>query len=190
VSSCYHHEFRIHKYTDEIPRLRPTITIDERDRKDYVAPPTDLFQSYCAFIAKRYSLLDKSLIQQTTVSDIDYDYIPHLSPDEKTFTVRTEDSTLYARSVVLSVGAGNAPCIPKPFPEKGCPAACHAFQPADGVLRERLRKGLSTNVVVVGGGLTSAQIVDRAIRQGVSKVYHIMRGPMKGEAFCPIVRWG
>ncbi|EGP82971.1 uncharacterized protein MYCGRDRAFT_97150 [Zymoseptoria tritici IPO323] len=170
-------------------QLRPTITIDERDRKDYFAPPSDVFKDYCNFIAKRYSLLDKDLIQQASMSDIEYDYIPQLSADEKLFTVRTEDSTFYARSVVLSVGAGNAPCIPKPFPQNGCPAACHAFQPLDAPLRERLRKRMPTNVLIIGGGLTSAQIADRSIRQGATKVFHIMRGPMKVKPFDVDLSW-
>lgn len=44
----------------------------------------------------------------------------------------------------------------------------------------RVRAHKPTNVLVIGGGLTSAQIADRAIRQGVTRVLHLMRGPMKG----------
>jgi NADPH-dependent glutamate synthase beta subunit-like oxidoreductase len=41
----------------------------------------------------------------------------------------------------------------------------------------------TTNIIVVGGGLTSAQIVEVAISAGVSKVWHIMRGRMKVKHF-------
>lgn len=162
-------------------RARPTITIDERDRKDYFAPPSDLFQDYCAWIAERYGLCDEELIQKASVSEIDYDFIPQFSPTEKLFVVRTDTSTLYARSVVLAVGAGNAPSIPKPFPRSGCPCASHAFQPLDEALEARVRARKPTNVMVIGGGLTSAQVADRALRKGAGRVYHLMRGPMKGE---------
>lgn len=161
-------------------RAKPTITIDERDRKDYYAPPSELFKDYCSFIADRYGLCDKDLIKQAVVSGIDYDFVSQLWADEKIFTIRTDGSTYYARSVVLAVGAGNAPSIPKPFPATGCPCACHAFQPQDKALASRVRAGKPTNVLVIGGGLTSAQIADRAIRQGATRVLHLMRGPMKG----------
>lgn len=164
-------------------RARPTITIDERDRKDYFAPPADLFEKYCSFIAERYDLLSPNLIQQAVVSNIDYDFIPQLSSDEKLFTIRTDGTTFFARSVVLAVGAGNAPSIPRPFPQNGCPCAGHAFQPLDNALQARVRARKETNVLVIGGGLTSAQVSDRAIRRGATKVHHIMRGPMKGKFF-------
>ncbi|KAK4496771.1 hypothetical protein PRZ48_012754 [Zasmidium cellare] len=170
-------------------QARPTITIDERDRKDYFAPPSDLFQNYCAWIAERYGLCDEDLIQKASVTEIDYDFVPQLSPDEKLFTVRTDGSTYYARSVVLAVGAGNAPSIPKPFPQTGCPNACHAFQPLDAALAARVKARKPTNVMVIGGGLTSAQIADRALRRGATRVFHLMRGPMKVKPFDVDLSW-
>lgn len=35
--------------------------------------------------------------------------------------------------------------------------------------------------MVIGGGLTSAQITDMAVRHDVTKVWHVMRGSCKGE---------
>lgn len=155
------------------------ITIDERDRKDYFIPPSDLFKEYCQWIAGRYDLLDKDLIRKAVVQEIDYDFVERLSSDEKLFTVRISNKeTFYAKTVVLAVGAGNAPSVPKPFPQNGCPQACHAFQPGDGMLKGSRRK----NVLVIGGGLTSAQIADRAIRKGNHRVWQLMRGPMKGKS--------
>jgi hypothetical protein len=164
---------------------KPTITIDERDRKDYFAPPSTLFQSYCTSIATRYHLSPpKTTIHHTTVTSIDYDHIPSLSPS-KLFTIHpSTGGPLHARSVVLAIGAGNAPEIPAPFPPIPGPHACHAFQSGgDAALRKRLRARLPTNVLVVGGGLTSAQVVDRAVRMGVQRVDLVMRGPMKGAFF-------
>lgn len=125
-------------------------------------------------------MCDEDLIRQAVVCDIDYGFVSQLWADEKIFSIRTDGSTYYARSVVLAVGAGNAPSIPKPFPASGCPCACHAFQPQDKALMSRVRAQKPTNVLVIGGGLTSAQIADRAIRQGATRVLHLMRGPMKG----------
>lgn len=164
-----------------IVSARASITIDERDRKDYFAPPSDLFDSYCSSIAERYDLESPGLIQQGNLLDLDYDYVPEISADQKVFTVCTDKTKYFAKSVVLSVGAGNSPSIPKPFPPTGCPCSSHAFQLArPAALEQRLRERKETNVLVIGGGLTSAQVSDRAIRQGVKKVVHVMRGPMKG----------
>lgn len=140
-----------------------------------------MFKDYCDFIAKRYGLLDSDLIYKAVVEDIDYDYVTSISPDKKLFSLRTEvDAIIYAHSVVLAVGAGNAPAVPTPFPQGGCPCTCHAFQPGDKSLTERLNQRKPTSVLVIGGGLTSAQIADRSVRRGATKVFHLMRGPMKG----------
>ena len=164
-------------------QARPSITIDERDRKDYFTPPSDLFQNYCDFIAKRYDLLDENLIRKAAVDEIDYDFIPQLSADDKLFTIRAGKEAYFARSVVLAVGAGNAPSIPKPFPQSGCPCACHAFTGQDAALAARVKAKRPTNVLVIGGGLTSAQIADQAIRRGATRLFHVMRGPMKVKPF-------
>lgn len=90
---------------------------------------------------------------------------------------------------MLAVGAGNAPSIPKPFPQHGCPCACHAFQPIDNPLPARVTSQLETNILVIGGGLTSAQVSDCAIRHGATKVFHIMRGPLKIKPFDVDLSW-
>lgn len=160
-------------------RARPAVTIDERDRKDYFCPPSDMFEDYCNSIAKRYDLLENGLIKHASVHEIDYDIFPQLSTEEKFFYIRTDRTEYYAKSVVLAVGAGNPPSIPKPFPQSGCPNACHAFTSLDQSLGSRLRSKLPSNVLVIGGGLTSAQMTDQAIRRGATKVFHLMRGPLK-----------
>jgi len=92
----------------------------------------------------------------------------------------------YSRTVVLAIGAGGPPRVPASMstePMAKIEGACHAFAietfPDSGTKR-RIEAGRATNVMVVGGGLTSAQLSDMAIRHGVTKVWHIMRGPMKG----------
>jgi hypothetical protein len=107
---------------------------------------------------------------------------------ERLFTIRTSGGGVhYAKSVVLAVGAGNAPCIPAPFEGIGMghEAACHALSLRGDcglpkVLKDKVGAGKRTNVLVVGGGLTSAQIGDMVIRQGIAKVWHLTRGSLKG----------
>lgn len=47
-------------------------------------------------------------------------------------------------------------------------------------VQRKIQQRRETNVVVVGGGLSSAQIVDMAIRKGVSRVWFLMRSDFKG----------
>jgi hypothetical protein len=177
-------------------RAKPPVAIDERDRKDYFTPPSDLFEHYCDSIAKRYRLRDETLIQQAVVSSIDYDHVPQLSPVDKFLTITCTTGTVYARSVVLAVGSGNTPSIPSPFPLSPNSYCSHAFLPhGDAHLLTRLKTKPreATNILVIGGGLTSAQISDRILRRsGASsgvKIWHLMRGPLKVKPFDVDLSW-
>lgn len=167
--------------------------IDERDRKDYFSPSTDLFADYCSSIIQRYGLDEPGQIRKQEVTDITYDYLPENTDapvsDSKTFTLTTSTGqTFYSRTVVLAIGAGGAG-LTKIFPwrpqseEEGASACCHSMEirsfPSPKVCR-KIQRRQETHVVVVGGGLSSAQIVDMAVRKGVTKVWFMMRSDMKG----------
>lgn len=47
---------------------------------------------------------------------------------------------------------------------------------------ERVEAGVVTKMVVIGGGLTSAQICDLAIRRGIAKVILLCRSSLKGQS--------
>ena len=170
------------------------VEIDERDRKDYFSPSTDLFADYCSSIIQRYGLDAPGEIQKQEVADITYDYLPENTDapisDTKTFTLTTSTGQkFYSRSVVLAIGAGGAGPA-KIFPwrpeseDQGASACCHSMEiksfPSSNV-RRKAQCRQDTHVVVVGGGLSSAQIVDMAVRKGVTKVWFIMRSDMKGQ---------
>lgn len=165
-------------------------TIDERDRKDYFVPSTPLFFSHCRCIVDRYHL-GGPMISQERVEDIQYDYVKEFSDVEKIFSVKTDKGRHYAKIVVLAVG-GNPPKIPCPLTPAEMEGATHAmhiktFPPA--YMQEKMARKERTNVLVVGGGLTSAQIADLAARRGVSKVWLIMRGPLKIKHFDIGLEW-
>ncbi|BGP36399.1 hypothetical protein JCM10449v2_000300 [Rhodotorula kratochvilovae] len=121
-----------------------------------------------------------------------------------------------ARAVVMAVGpssAPNVPCVirdalPPPATEAEAGTApwrkedicgrgwCHsaAFalprcRPMDGELGERVRQGLPTRVVVIGGGLTSAQIVDSLLSAGVTSVTLLSRSHIKTKHFDFDLSW-
>jgi hypothetical protein len=59
----------------------------------------------------------------------------------------------------------------------------------DPTIRAKIDLGLRTTILVVGGGLTSAQLSDLAVRRGVSTVWHLMRGPCRTKPFDLDLSW-
>jgi hypothetical protein len=59
----------------------------------------------------------------------------------------------------------------------------------DPIVQKRIAAGQATNVLIVGGGLTSAQLSDLAVRRGVTKVWHMMRGPCRVKHFDVDLKW-
>lgn len=172
-------------------------TVDERDRKDYFTPSRGMFGDFVGGVVGRYGLGGGSkegdgegVVREERVEDVKYGVVPQFSAEggsEKLFTVRSSGGVHYAKAVVLAVGPGNAPCIPAPFGGTGMKheAACHALTLRGDcglpkALKAKVAAGKRTNVLVVGGGLTSAQVGDLVLKQGVTKVWHLMRGTLKG----------
>ena len=169
-------------------------TVDERDRKDYFTPSRGMFGDFVRGVVGRYGLEGQDgdgVVREERVEELRYGVVPQFSAQggsEKLFTVRSQGGSVhYAKAVVLAVGPGNAPCIPKPFGEIGMKheAACHALTLRGDcglpkTLKAKVAAGKRTNVLVIGGGLTSAQTGDLVLKQGVAKVWHLMRGTLKG----------
>lgn len=169
------------------------VEIDERDRKDYFSPSTGLFEDYCSSIVSRYGLNHPGTILHREVADIKYDVHPDFPTEEKIFTVTTTTGdTFYARAVVMAIGPGRTkifPFQPSDEEKQGC---CHSTEikefPSPNV-RHKIQQKRQTNIVVVGGGLSSAQIVDMAIRKGASKVWFLMRSDFKVKHFDIGLSW-
>ncbi|KAI0204799.1 FAD binding domain-containing protein [Astrocystis sublimbata] len=179
------------KKKEKLGRQQQNIpTIDERDRKDYFVPSTPLFFSHCDCVASRYHLSD-DIISQESVEDICYSHVLEYSDDHKIFTVKTNKGIHYAKIVVLAIG-GNPPQIPCSLTHEEMEGATHAmhiktFPPL--YVQKKIAHKAQTNVLVVGGGLTSAQIADLAVRRRASKVWLIMRGPLKIKHFDIGLEW-
>lgn len=128
------------------------------------------------------------------MTDITYDYLSDgldLAPStSKVFTMTTATGEkLYSRAAVLAMGAGGAG-IQKIFPWKpstvaeGADACCHSMEIKafpDARVQAKIQQRKETNIVVVGGGLSSAQILDMAVKKGVTKVWLLIRSEFKGE---------
>ncbi|KAL7273303.1 hypothetical protein RUND412_003857 [Rhizina undulata] len=86
------------------------------------------------------------------------------------------------------------PVCPRALSENEKEGACHYSQLLgrellSPIVKEQVKARAATRVVVVGGGLTSAQIVDALVIKGVEEVHLIMRGPMKVKHFDVDLEW-
>ncbi|KAI4724905.1 FAD/NAD(P)-binding domain-containing protein [Aureobasidium sp. EXF-10728] len=194
IPECVGKEISKHKKKQRLKckthGARPLVTIDERDRKDYFTPSCSLFQDYCECVIDRYGLRS-NLIQQERVEDIDFSTVPEISEIEQVFTVRSDQGIHHARSVVLAVGPGNAPSIPAGLGKVG-EGCCHAMQIRefpDPSVKAKLRQKKDVNIVVVGGGLTSAQLTVMASKHGARKVFHLVRGRLRVKPFDVDLNW-
>lgn len=183
-------------------RKDAAVDIDQREQWDYYTPSQSLFCDHCSCVADRYDLND-NMVHHEVVRDLRYDYVEQISATQKVFTVVSDKTVRYARAVILAVGPANSPVLPtipslsypgQHEPNVAMPQACHSMHipqhqfPNDVVL-ERISRRQTTNILVVGGGLTSAQLSDLAISRGVTKVWQIMRGPLRMKAFDVDLHW-
>lgn len=85
----------------------------------------------------------------------------------------------------MAVGPANEPTIPmapravNSVPGEGQCHAMHIKKIPDPTVQQKMKQGRSTSVLVIGGGLTAAQIGERCIMKGISKVYLLMRSELK-----------
>ncbi|KAL6719064.1 hypothetical protein ACLMJK_003299 [Lecanora helva] len=168
---------------------KAVLEIDERDRKDYFTPSANIFHDYCDAVVHRYSL--DHLVEEMQVASIAFDFpdafdvCGHGKPNEKLFKVTgTDGAAILARIVVLAVGAGGIPSMPYQLSIIEREGASHSTQLAKQPfltenMKQRIRSRMSTAVVVVGGGLTAAQIADKCIASGVNRVLMVMRSGLK-----------
>lgn len=193
-------------------RREASIDINQRDEWDYYTPSQSLFCDHCDCVAKRYHL-DEGLVHREEVRDIQYGVVDDIPAQKKLFTVVTDKTVRFAKAVILAVGPANAPVLPsipslsfpgqhagpdEDRPAAPMPQACHSMQIPNHqfphpLVRKRLEAGREANLLVVGGGLTSAQLADLAIRRAGPgqrlRVWQIMRGPLCTKAFDVDLRW-
>lgn len=168
--------------------------INERDRKDYFTPSTSLFADYCDSIISRYGLNESNQIQQADVCDIKFGAIEGSKDDTELFTISTSNGkSFHSRAVVLAVGPGHTKLMPWDLTPAEQMGACHSSEVGlkfpSPLLKLKIETRQPTNVVIIGGGLSSAQLADMAIRKGVTKVWHIIRGDLKIKHFDVSLNW-
>ena|SRR5882762_5465365 len=167
------------------------------DRQDYFMPSSELFSDFCQDLISRYGL--HSLIQKADVTSIEHARLhakgTALSADPGFCITTVSSGTFGARAVILAVGLSSNPVIPSYLTRQSMTVGwCHSsalkeHQLLSGTLNGKIQSHQKTHVAVVGGGLTSAQIADLAIKKGVRKVFLICRSYIKLKDFDFSLSW-
>jgi hypothetical protein len=176
------------------------------DREQFYTPGTRLFSDFCTDLIDRYNLYD--MVVQGVCTKVD----KTPQGFEVTYSCREDGclntTKIHANAVVCAIGNTNIKRIPgfvndiKPnYPSS---RICHANDFVDCLFSddtdhcshndhdaEIIPKTLSakllnhekTSLVVVGGGLTAAQMVDVAVKRGFTDVKLVMRSSMKVRQF-------
>ena len=188
-------ELSKHQQKKNRKKHRP-VEIDHRDEKDYYMPSTKLFNDYGDYIVRRYGL--DTMVRRTTVSLVEYGNLSVLGNEVQGFRVSTKEGAVFGcRNLILAcgpIGKVNYPIneFDPHYPEGSCHTT-HIFSKKVKLLPPRLQAKVENRqnikLVVVGGGLTSAQICHIAIQKGVSKVYFVLRGQLKVKHFDFDLEW-
>lgn len=167
------------------------IDIDMRDYRDYYRPSTELFHDFCHEIVDRYNL--HNVVKKDEVTSIEY--VPLLVAETnetgKGFLIKTSSGKTYASKICI-VASGHRGTINYPiqpftdphFPEGSCHTT-HIFSGQVNFLQKelQLKKEKKTSVVIVGGGLTAAQLAHVAVKSGIDNVYLLLRNGIKIKHF-------
>lgn len=137
----------------------------------YKRPALNLFRAHCEGVVREHGLGELRIRGRAT----------GLHRRRGGFRVRSDRGSLYARRVVLAMGAGEQPLWPgwaSALREDGAPVD-HVFEP--GFRREALPEW--THAVVVGGGISAAQAALAMAARLPGRVTLLMRHPMRVRQF-------
>lgn len=155
-----------------------------QDRQDYFRPSTNLFFDFVDSIVDQYDL--HNTIQPGHVTNIISAniHIPSSGPLPDPGLVLTlgDGRIVGAKAVVLAVGINSQPRLPDCIPSTGDHITHTGEIPYKGLIPASLQSKvanptLCTRALVIGGGLTSVQIVDALIKAGVNHVILLCRSP-------------
>lgn len=160
-----------------------------RDWKDYYRPSTKLFHDYCAEVVARYGL--QNSIAQDEVVDIEHKLIQSGEDSGKGFVIRTMSGKVYGCkfAVVASGHRGKINYPPSICPNPQFPhGSCHTTHLFSNQVKfldlQYFANPKRKNVVIIGGGLTSAQLAHVACHDPtVDTVYLIFRSGIKIKHF-------
>ncbi|EEQ40921.1 hypothetical protein CLUG_05048 [Clavispora lusitaniae ATCC 42720] len=181
---------------------RPGIVdVNMREWRDYYRPSTPFFCDFCQSLVQRYNLGD--CVRKDEVVSICYGdvHIFDKGMHETGFIVTTSSGKIYAAKVCV-VASGHRGRINFPLPvlrpvldqvdeemQSFLDHTCHTTHIFSGAVRfppaaveKRISQRTPAHLVIVGGGLTSAQLAHVACMRGIPTTL-LLRGPEKIKHF-------
>ncbi|EMG49714.1 hypothetical protein G210_5455 [Candida maltosa Xu316] len=166
------------------------VDVNMRDWKDYYRPATKLFRDHCNDVIMRYRLEDR--VRKDEVVSVEYMLIQSGDDIGKGMVVKTASGEMYGCKIAI-VASGHRGDINYPikpfdddphFPEGSCHTT-HLFTKKAIFLDDsKFHNPKSKRIVIVGGGLTSAQLAYVAAQNPtVSSIHLLFRSPIKIKHF-------
>lgn len=169
------------------------IDINMRDYRDFYRPSSSLFEDFCKEITDRYSLASR--IRKDEVISIQWGDLYIIDKDQlvKGFIIKTVSGSVYGGMTCI-VSSGHRGKINYPLKSlasanASLEQACHtthifnrqiSFPPP--CIKKKLDMRKAASLVIVGGGLTSAQLAYLAANLSINVTF-ILRGPIKIKHF-------
>jgi lysine/ornithine N-monooxygenase len=141
---------------------------NQADRNQFFTPSQSLFSDFCQSLVDKYEL--DELLEEGTVVDIIPLTIDNIPAFKVVYTRNETVHTILSKKVVLALG--NAyPVIPDWVPTNR--NECGVNHALDLMKDSSLikQKDNLDKLLVIGGGLTGAQLVHKAITMGYKKVF-------------------
>jgi lysine/ornithine N-monooxygenase len=146
---------------------------NNRDREQFFTPSKELFSDFCQSLVDRHGL--DELIEKGRVRDV----IPLKQGSETIFRIeyvyQGVVKVVFSKRVVLAVGNSNNPKIPDWISTENM-NELNVFHSMD-LIKDGFVESLNPKdkILVVGGGLTSAQLARKATVEGYQKVCFMLK---------------
>lgn len=186
--------------------------LTENDRDQFYCPSTGLFSDFCESLVDRYFIHD--IITQGWVTDI----IPQGNIFKIVYKVSTKTifgpsdccaqghtivennlvKVVYARRVVCALGNSNNPVFPNfigklavdSFPSNRIVHSIELSNKTKLPVPPELKPARDyCSLLVIGGGLTTAQLVDLAVQHGFKRIVMASRSKLKVKPFDVGIEW-
>ncbi|KAI8899083.1 hypothetical protein BC833DRAFT_587100 [Globomyces pollinis-pini] len=193
-------------------RKKGTRNFTENDRNQFCTPSSSLFSDFCGSLVDRYFIHD--LVTQGMVTEI----LPIKGPNGDIFkitykvsvTKKSEDrdcclgghdvvehefkKVVYSRKVVCALGNANIPLIPEfvqkiPLDTYPQDRIVHSIELANKKKVPVPPHLIPKKLLVVGGGLTSAQLVKLGDKYGFTRIVLASRSKLKTKQFDLGLEW-
>lgn len=153
----------------------------------FLMPKTKLFNEFCEYLIKIYKL--EEIIKKGNVESIEnennYFKLKVSNSTNASMTTESEMNIIYTKTVIVSIGHSNIKKIPDWIINDASSSLLlypkytvrHAWDLIHDTHGEQSLK--NEIIVIIGGGLTSVQLIEKALKFGAEKIYFICRNYLK-----------